>query len=229
VVFLSYADARFKRSLARIAKEARSFGVFDRVLSFTPAHIPKAYRAAHARLLAMPRGGGYWCWKSLFIHAVMAQLAPGDILFYNDAGSTFRKDPTPYIDLAARHGGLAFRIGYKAQSWTKGIVFDALGMPMGVWGPQPMIAAGTILMQKGRPGGANEALAEEFMRLSTNVSLISDEDTSRAVPNHPQFSDHRHDQSLWTLLAYKHGFRVVLQGGAFPEDGAIVSHTRVHG
>ena len=148
------------------------------------------------------------------------------ILMSNDAGSTFRKDPTPYIDLAAKYGGLTFRIGYKTAPWTKGIVFEALGMPMDVYGPQPMIAAGTILLQK-RPHTVK--LASEFMRLSQNASLISDEDTSRRVANHAQFKDHRHDQSLWTLLCYKYGFQLVLQGGAFPEDGAIVSHTRVHG
>jgi hypothetical protein len=148
------------------------------------------------------------------------------IVFYNDAGSTIRRDPTPYVDLASKYGGLTFRIGYKTASWTKGIVFDALGLPMGVYGPQPMIAAGTIVLQK-RPHTVK--LVQEFMRLSQNISLVSDEDTSALVPNHPQFSEHRHDQSLWTLLCYKYGFQLVLQGGAFPEDGAIVSHTRVHG
>lgn len=128
--------------------------------------------------------------------------------------------------MAAKYGGLTFRIGYKAGPWTKGVVFHALGMSMEVYGPQPMIAAGTILLQK-RPHTVK--LAGEFMRLSQNISLITDLDTSRAIPNHKQFTDHRHDQSIWTLLCYKYGFQLVLQGGAFPEDGAIVSHTRVHG
>lgn len=79
VVFLSYGDDNFKRSLDRITDEARSFGVFDKVLAYTPSHFSKAYAEKNAELLAMPRGGGYWAWKSYFIWKTMQSLDYGDV------------------------------------------------------------------------------------------------------------------------------------------------------
>ena len=149
----------------------------------------------------------------------------GDIVFYNDAGSTFRRDPSPLIALAARYGGVTFNIDMPTEMWVKGAVFAHLDMPVEVWGKQRMVAAGTILLQR-RPHTLE--LARQFMLLSQNASLISD-DPVPSVPNHKAFREHRHDQSIWSLLCYKYGAPLVLKGGSVMSDGTIVSHTRVSG
>jgi hypothetical protein len=38
--------------------------IFDKVLALTPGDLSPDYRKRNAKLLAMPRGGDYWAWKS---------------------------------------------------------------------------------------------------------------------------------------------------------------------
>jgi hypothetical protein len=225
VIFITYGDSAFARSRKRILREASSFGVFNRTIGYTPADLDPDFAKRNADLLARPRGGGYWAWKSYILYRTLLAARDGDIVFYNDAGSTFRKDPSPLIALAAQYGGLTFNIDMPMEQWVKGAVFAHLDMPMEVWGKQRVIHAATILLQR-RPHTLE--LAKQFMLLSQNISLISD-DPVPSVPNHQAFIEHRHDQSIWSLLCYKYGAPLVLKGGSITSNGTIVKHTRVSG
>lgn len=225
VHFITYGDDAFARSRNRLVREASAFPVFSSVRGFARADIDPVYARRNAALLAGERGGGWWAWKSHFLYRTLAEASDGDVVFYMDAGSTFRRDPTPIVELAARYGAFTARIGHAARVWTKGVVFEALGMPMSVWGGQPQIAAGLIVLQR---RAQTLALAREFAELSQNATLITDE-VVPGVPNHAQFRDHRHDQSLWTLLCYKHGVQLVMQGNTMFDERPIITHTRVHG
>jgi hypothetical protein len=100
------------------------------------------------------------------------------------------------------------------QQWTKGVLFEALNMPMSIWGPRGQIHGTNFVLQK-RP--STVLFVEEWMRQSQNITLISDK-VSR-VPNHRSFKDHRHDQSILSLLVYKYGFLELLDpyhGGNAP-------------
>ena len=225
ITFITYGDQNFERSRNRIIREAQSFGVFDRTIGYTPLDIDHEYAERNKKLLSRKRGGGYWAWKSYFVYRTLLGASDGDIVFYNDAGSTFRRDPTPLIALAARYGAVMFRINLPIQDWAKGVVFKHLKMPINLWGKQPTIIGGTVILQR-RPHTLE--LARQWMLLCQNMTLITD-DVAKGVPNHPNFKEHRHDQSIWTLLVYKFGLPIVLQGGSVLADGPIISHTRVKG
>jgi hypothetical protein len=70
------------------------------------------------------------------------------------------------------------------------------------------------------------AMAKEWAVLSRNATLI--DDSPGGLPS-PLLNEHRHDQSIWSLLCYKYGFTLLLKGGSLLASGQIVSHTRVEG
>ena len=55
-VFISYGDTGFKKSLKRIAKQARASRLFDKVEVYTPSDLPSPIR--YSPLMIYHRGGG---------------------------------------------------------------------------------------------------------------------------------------------------------------------------
>lgn len=222
--FITYGDSHFNKSKARIAAEAGRFGVFDAVRAWGPEDLSLAFVQRNYAILSAQRGGGYWLWKPFIIAETLAAMEDGDVLMYADAGCTFLSDPTPYIELAGRYGMVAFRVPHSQAQYTKGIVFKALGMDVGMWGSELQVIAGILVIQK-RP--FTTFLVSEWLRLCQDESLITDADTSTLAPNHKSFTDHRHDQSIWSLLVHKHGAQLVLQQRHFPPETArIIAATR---
>ena len=203
-VFITYGDARFNRSKARILGEASRFGLFDRIRGWGPEDLDLNFVTRNYAILNQPRGGGFWLWKPYVIWETLRDMADGDVLMYADAGCTFLSTPEPYVRLAAQYGLVAFRIELPQGHYTKGAVFAALDMPMDMWAPEGQIIGGILLLQK-RP--FTSFLIAEWLRLCQDERLITDADTSSTAPNHPLFVDHRHDQSIWSLLVYKYGER----------------------
>lgn len=89
-VFISYGDAGFKKSLKRIAKQARVSHLFDKVEVYTPSDLP--YPIRFSPLMIYRRGGGYWVWKPWIIYNALSQCKEGDIIYYVDAGCTLNPE-----------------------------------------------------------------------------------------------------------------------------------------
>lgn len=96
-VFISYGDSSFKGSLKRIAKQARTCHIFDRVDIYTPSDLPKPIR--YSPLMIFHRGGGYWVWKPWIIYNTLCQCNEGDIVYYVDAGCTLNPESDEWAEL----------------------------------------------------------------------------------------------------------------------------------
>jgi hypothetical protein len=227
--FVTYGDDKYARSRARLAAEAASYrGVFHAVLPLNRSSLEPRWAAAHAKLLAAPRGGGYWVWKPhLLLRVLTEHMDDDDVLLYADAGCTLVADPTPYLELAAAHGLVLFRGRSPQQAWTKGFTFAAVGLEMEQWGEEGQVVGGMLALQK-RPWVL--AFLREWLRLMTDdPRVVNDDDTSRLVPNHASFKEHRHDQSVLSLLAYKHGVFMAPYRGWPKERAYILAATRGRG
>lgn len=213
-VFFSYGSGRYHASLKRILEEATKTGVFDEVIGFGPENIDTEYRIAHADVLNGTRGGGYWLWKSYFLKRLFSRLNNGDVVMYADAGCEFISSPQVYIDLARRHGFVGFQMLHLSHNeYTKGDVFHALKMEMDVYGKEGQMVGGIWLFQK---NSLNELFIAEWIRFSEDAQLITDAPSKSA--NHASFVDHRHDQSIFGLLALKFNLGLVLNDQTYPRE-----------
>ena len=218
-VFITFGSARYTAARERLLGEARATGAFASVLGFTPADIASAYAAAHAAILGAERGAGFWLWKPYFVARTFSDLAEGDVLMYADAGCEFVGDPRRYIAIARRHGFLGFRIEaeHTLQRWTKGDVFDRLGLEVGVFGMEAQLVGGIFLIKKDAKG---ERFVREWLRACEDEQLISD--LPSLTPNHESFQGHRHDQAIYSVLVFKLGMQLVLQDQTYPKEKATV-------
>lgn len=93
-----------------------------------------------------------------------------------------------------------------SSAWTKGAAFSALGADPTLYGTLPQCTATVVALRKD-PFGA--FLAAQWEWFSMDADAVTDNEGG-GIPNEENFRDHRHDQALWSLLAYQLGARVVL-------------------
>jgi hypothetical protein len=150
-------------------------------------------------------------------------LEDGDILMYADAGCRLVGHPQPWLDVALQYGATllvmssaAMGVDVRQRLWTKGDVFSALGMSMDEWGDLPQITTPMVLVKN----PATVAFIEEWLLLCRDSQLLTDEVSM--TPNDPGFRDHRHDQSLFSMLAYKRDFGKKITDTTWPTKTAPV-------
>lgn len=211
-VFLSYADGAFTPARDALCDSARAAG-FDRGLARGPGDLDPAFAAAHRAILSQPRGGGYWLWKPQIILQELERLAEGDLLVYSDAGRT---DYYRFTRFPAR---LAARARH--QGFLAGVVTPQHG-PLSRWTKRDtflLTGTDTVAMQVRPPVQATWSFwtrSEAALRFLTlwrdaccDARALTDIPNELGQPNLPGFRDHRHDQSVLSLLAWREGAPVL--------------------
>ena len=144
-------------------------------------------------------------------HQKKLEEAPeGDIVFYCDVGRTF-----PYkllsgslqffLDWMKAHEqsvmpGIKIPWGGPMSMWTKRDAFVSMSMDTpSVHATAPIQASFSIWINS----PASRDIAKEWMNLSANRQMISDDPSKLGFPELPDFYEHRHDQSLMSLVCLK--------------------------
>lgn len=219
-MFITYGCERFAVSKSRILYEAENTEYFETVRAYVPTDVFDILEAkgAHETLevMRMPRGGGYWIWKPIVIHAALSELNEGDVLVYADAGcvvhnepqriqedlQAIRDDPIGISHCGTRGG---FRKNRNRMDVTKAMLKDA--------------DADVIkdFLEHHTDGEEFEANRLVICKKPNSVSFVNQwmdvalrnprwfTDDPSDMENHPDFIEHRHDQSIYNLLAYIHG------------------------
>jgi hypothetical protein len=197
----------WKLAANRLAREALQSGFFESVDVYNlhdvlagRSHVPKH------EYFRDTRGFGYWSWKSLAVAKALEELPPNfDGIAYVDAGCTLNSNADSndrmktYFELALDKGGLAFQLaGLKESNWSK----QDLGLELNAietdgWNSDQL--AGGITFWKS--GHSSIALSSRWAELSfiQNMHLIDDSPSSKSESK--DFIEHRHDQSIFSLLA----------------------------
>lgn len=206
VVFISFADKKYYKSLRRLEGELREIPVFTNYHLFTEKDLGQDFlRDFHPWLYR--RGYGYWKWKPYLVQRELSKLSDGDILIWSDAGTVLNKNGikrlNEYLEMAksSKTGILAFQDRFFEKQYTKGDVFAHFGVldneefvcERQFWGGLSVICKSTT----------SQAIVDEWWRtVRDNFHLITDKRSS--VPNFPEFIDARHDQSVFSVLMKKH-------------------------
>jgi hypothetical protein len=219
-VFLTFGDAGYEKALRRIEKEAAASGFFDRLSIRRPSDLGKQFWRKHGEFVgANRRGYGCWIWKPWLIAEQLRACQPGEILVYADAGCTIRARGRRRFDEYCRMAGdspsgvLGFQVQVAEKCFTKGDAFEALD----AWHLKDtlQVVATVVLLRQCENA---ERFAGEWLGLAENHALISD--APSAILNDPAFVEHRHDQSLFSLLAKLRGAVVIDDEISFDDDQA---------
>lgn len=216
--FCSYGNQKFKNSIVRIAQEAKNFG-FDEVVTYTTSDLPDDL--IQDPVMKCARGGGYYVWKPYIIYKTLERMNNGDILIYLDAGCTIRdnmeakKTFNRYIDilrnespiltcLTAKKPRIAGYVRFYEYQWTKMDLFEYLDAKE--FKDEIQICSGFVGIRKCDDSMEFIAKWRDTMRIQ-NCHMARD--SPSVTPNYPGFVEHRHDQSVLSLLTRKYGYKVM--------------------
>ena len=214
VTFITFGNINYMNSLKRIRNEAKNMKIFDNILTLNERDLenrcPIFWDSHKDFILKNPRGYGYWLWKPFIILKTLESMNDNDILLYSDAGCSFNKSGLPrmynYLNIVKNNssGVLSFQLQHNIKNYTKMDLLDYLGMNNTETLNSKMLVGGIIFFRKCEN---TIKLVNEWYKISCNYHLI--DDTKSILTNDISFIEHRHDQSVLSLLIKKYGANIL--------------------
>jgi len=224
--FVTFADSRMTRPLARIRRQALQMGFSpERILTMTERDLDADFRERMKdQLVKGSRGYGYWCWRPQVVLQALRRISDGDILLYADAGCHLNPKGLPrlrdYLKMANEFEMVAFQgrslLGTEKYDplhhynsvgmWTKGDVLDYFGVRENSEVINSgQYSGGVFLVKK---TGRTKAFYERYRTIAVEHPELFDDSPFKS-PNLPEFREHRHDQAVFTLLCKEQGVRTL--------------------
>lgn len=231
IVLLDYATRRYRFAQWLNAHSALEVGGIDVTWRRSPRHLDRAFRRKNAQILESTRGSGYWLWKPYLVLRALEQLAPDDVLLYSDACVVFLQPVKALVDLCLERHVVPFELPFLESAWTKRDAFVLLGCDDALYSATRQRHASYFLLRRSR---MSLDLATSWLEAAQDPRLLTDAPNTCGLGNHPDFQEHRHDQSLWSLLTKKAEIRAFRDPGKpFEEAGGapgsfprLLDHTR---
>lgn len=217
VVFVSYGCDKFTKSKIRLRSQVEQSRLFDAVWMYEPDDVKRIIQQKAGpdsdvmEVMNIDRGGGCWIWKPIVLQHALSRLDEGDILVYSDAGCWFEGEMKSFVTqdleaVAADPIGIS-HCGTKGGEREKYIRMDVLSALVDD-------ISGYLTANEGFEFEANRLIickkklssqfVDEWAGVAFNNPRYFTDDRS-SVPNHRNFMDHRHDQSIYNALAFKYG------------------------
>jgi hypothetical protein len=215
--FLTFCNTGYfgHPTLGRIQQEAIHMNIFDSISCMTENSLDQAFMDRHKDFInSSSRGYGYWIWKSHLIQRKLASMNDDDILIYCDAGNTLNKKGIvrlfEYFKILNQSptGIVVFQMAdsLTEERFTKMQVFQHLDCMEKKYLESPQITGSTILIRK----------CKHSVDLFSKISKMIDDqlyylfdDSPSSIPNSINFVDHRHDQSVMSLMYKYYGAHII--------------------
>jgi hypothetical protein len=159
------------------------------------------------------RGYGYWIWKPEIILNFLRQIPENSILQYSDIGCHFNRKGINklffYQDMCDKNSILSFQYSdpkikkinfiypnYLEYQYTKADLMRYFNLNFNhIYMNTPQVCSGTFFIKKNY---INIEFLKNWLKVFENMSLI--DDSISVSKNHKNFIEHRHDQSVFSLL-----------------------------
>lgn len=218
VHFVTFGEgnALIRSASQRLKTQAEETGWFSTARAYGLASLmqfPSWYNDHHEFLFHSKKGFGYWIWKPFLIWQTLQNTRLNDYVLYLDAGYEFCQEGEKrffeYLQLASENLILAWSLPtHINRKWIKSSVLDYFGITNDSY----------ILSESIREAGfcliKNTSLTRSFFRefslICCDHKYYLVDDSFDPAQQHRDFREHRHDQSIFSLLSYER------QMGVFP-------------
>jgi hypothetical protein len=210
-VFITFGagNQNYYDAVNRLTSQANKINLFDTVIGYTDNDLKgdSEFWSKHSDFIASnPRGYGYWLWKPYLIMKTLETMNDGDILIYADCGceinNKYKNDMINFFDIVNKDliiGSIySSPITYEYQ-YSKMDLMHYLNMNTDEYLNSIQRQASSICFLKCKK---TYDLVKEWYEIGCNYNLI--DDSPSKIPNLSGFNDHRHDQSIFSLLTKKH-------------------------
>lgn len=199
---VTFATPAFYASQRRLERSARKFGV-SVVHSYNFETIKKSpFYDQYRQILDLPRGAGYWLWKPYIILETLKQLRQEDVLLYLDSDFIVVGDLIPFCDLCTVYDPIVLVTdhGHRNSEMTRRDCFYYMECDDERYSRAEQVTAGCQLYKK---TARSLSFVGKYLELCCDQRLLLDGPNHCGLPNLDGFIDHRHDQSVLSLLAEK--------------------------
>ena len=203
---INFANSAFRESQRRNRKTGIEVGRFDKVVSYGPRNIDRIFYRKNKEILSQDCGAGYWLWKPYLVVKSLSHLDDGDFLFYCDSGSYFIEPIQPLIDICqeTRQDVIPFELQLVEKDWTKRDAFILMACDTPEYTDSRQRLASFSLWKK---SAFSVDFANQLLFYAQDVRILTNLENQMGYPNYPGFREHRHDQSVFSLLTKKHHLR----------------------
>lgn len=220
IYLVNFATPNFYSSQRKLNKSAKKFGI-DHCMSFTANDIRKTkFYEKNKEILDQSRGAGYWLWKPYIILEVMRQANEGDIIIYSDSGAEIIQDLQPLIDICLKKDGLlffqvpCFTGQHINREWTKRDCFLRMDADSKKYHMAQQVAGSPQFYIRNK---RNLEFVEEWLSYCEDPRILTDMPNTLGYRNYPEFIDHRHDQSVLSILTLRHDLEIFRDPSQFAD------------
>jgi hypothetical protein len=231
--FITFGNQKFVQCRARIVREAQSTGVFHVCKAYNDQILRQdtAFWRKHGDFLERnPRGYGYWLWKPYIICKELEDMKDDEVLVYADSGCAFQpQQKAKLLEHIQRvrddpNGMFLYHMPvHTLHMWSKQYSLDRLNKDGKVDIELPICVAGILYLRK--CNFTTDLMNQWKNTIETDPALVTDVLTGRENPN---FKEHRHDQTVLSLLARRAGVNMLLDD-TYPVGIGPISATRFRG
>jgi hypothetical protein len=186
----------------RLIHQASTLNIFTETILYTPDYLKTTDFWNEHKDFTTKRGYGYWLWKPYIIKKTMETMMDGDILLYLDCGCELninkKNELLNSVNIVKEDKIMATPTRCENdREWNKMDLIEKMNMNHSLDTRQRQ--AGAILFLV-----CNETrtLVNEWYELGCDYHNI--DDTPSIKSNFPNFVEHRHDQSIFSLLTKKY-------------------------
>jgi hypothetical protein len=206
-IITSFATSeKWYRSQHILNESAKKFG-FNGFINYTDK-TDWEFVQKYTDIIKETRGYGYWQWKPLILLDAMKQVEYGDIVAYIDSGNSIVSNLQPVFDICDVQEIVLFdnrdgnfqQTTHKNREWTKRDTFVLMDCDSEKYYNASQVDASYQLYKK---TDRTIAFLEEYNHYCSNENIISDL-PNITKENLPEYKDHRHDQSILSLMAVKY-------------------------
>jgi hypothetical protein len=217
VHLVTYGGDGYFGSREILKHEALRFGITN-VHVFGPERLPATFVQKHGEFLRKNRKGeGFWLWKQYIVREVLSHIEDGDLLFYADAGCAInpngRKRFFEWMAVCEDKSSISFRMHHLEKYWTKKSVARLMNCETAEIMNSGQIMGGIFGIKKNK---YTVDLVQEWLEICSLEWTI--DDSVQGIKNDPQFKEHRHDQSVFSLLR-KRERCYAISDETYPADG----------
>jgi hypothetical protein len=189
----------------RLISQANNLQLFDKLIFYTDEHLKndKEFWNQHYRFIENnTRGYGYWLWKSYIIKKTMETMKNDDVLLYLDCGCEIdinkKEVIRDYLEYVKKEYVISTHTHIERE-WTKMDLIKKLDMLDDKYLNTQQHEAGVIFFFV---CDETKNLINKWYDLACEYDNINDRPS--LYKNLDCFQEHRHDQSIFSLLTKKY-------------------------
>jgi hypothetical protein len=197
----------FIDAVKRIVSQANQLNIFTEINGYTALDLQddNYFVSKHAEFINKNRRGfGYWIWKPYLIKKNMDIMDDGDILLYSDSGCELgienKEKLLECFDLVKREKLMATRVAGQIEiKWSKKDLIEKICIDDEKH-LNSLQNQATVILLLVCP--ETRYLINEWYDISCDYHNI--DDSPSISKNYESFIEHRHDQSIFSLLTKKY-------------------------